>query len=81
MICDAEGHTVARSNEPEPAEAEKRKPAAEKGHALLSAAPNSHCGNHVEILWVARVDRVLRSTYVCKASRTVGFALVRVRLD
>jgi hypothetical protein len=34
----------------------------------------SRCGNHLEILWEARIDRIKRRTYVCKVSRTVGFA-------
>ena len=41
----------------------------------------STCGKHLEILWDASIDRILCRTYVCKVSRTVGFALVRVRLD
>ena len=41
--------------------------------------PVSHCGKLVEILWDAGVDGFFAAGYVCKVSRTVGFALVRVR--
>jgi hypothetical protein len=41
---------------------------------------NSRCGNRVEILWDARVDATSAARYVCKVSRTVGFALDAIRL-
>jgi hypothetical protein len=39
-------------------------------------ASDSRCGNHLEILWEAHVDGISAARYVCKVSRTVGFALV-----
>ena len=51
--------------------------------ALLLPLPKvlPACGKRLEILWDVSIDRILRRTYVCKVSRTVGFALVRDRLD
>ena len=48
---------------------------------LSRSAPNSRCGNHLEILWEATIDGIYAALYGCKVSRTVGFALVRFRLD
>ena len=55
--------------------------------ALPPPLPNSHCGNHLEILWEALIDGIFAALYVYQVSRTVGSvvrALARIpkiRLD
>jgi hypothetical protein len=85
-----EDHTVVRIRErppkklviPNRAESPVRNLLLGFGRALLFRSQSlSRCGNHLEILWDAIIDRIKRRTYVCKVSRTVGFALVCFRLD
>ena len=45
------------------------------GSSPALALQSSRCGNHLEILWEALIDGIYIALYVCKVSRTVGFAL------
>src|ERR1700686_4455967 len=70
--ASGKGTTLSRA-----AKAAERSRALAPGVPLSCARPSrlSQCGNRVEILWDARIDRVLRELYVCRVSRTAGFAL------
>ena len=76
-----EGHTVARVRAPTQkschSERLYREESAFRASWQLSrpAPSNSQCGNHLEILWEAMIDGIFAALYVCKVSRTVGFAL------
>jgi hypothetical protein len=85
-----EGHTVARVRAPNPKAFVIPNGLIVRDLLLGFAASSlqslpelilSRCGNHLEILWEAQIDRIKRRQYVCKVSRTVGFAFVRFRLD
>ena len=85
VLLRPEGHTVARIRAPD-AEISPQAVVIPNGFIvrnllplaalLLSHSESSRCGNHLEILWEAMIDGIYTALYVCKVSRTVGFALV-----
>ena len=87
VLPRTEGHTVARFRAPDPKHLTQSLVIPNGlivrnlfwfslAALLLSHSENPRCGNHLEILWEAMIDGIYTALYVCKVSRTVGFALV-----